>query len=113
MKAKVSGSWDKLPASVTEFGSTPEEMFAGYYDVQKRIGKDEMKNIPLGAVAIWTLCDKLAAGVQQLMAGARRFSIKAISREDIFSANRETEKETGVPFITDLNDDLAKKILKA
>jgi hypothetical protein len=47
------------------------------------------------------------------MAGARRFSIKAISREDIFSANRETEKETGVSFITDLGDDKAKKILKS
>jgi len=112
VKAKVSGSWDKLPASVTEFGTTPEEIFAGYYDVMKKVGKDEMKNIPLGAVAVWTLADKLAAGVQQLMAGTRRFTLKAITRDDIFSANRETEKETGVPFITDAADDKAKKILK-
>jgi glutamate synthase domain-containing protein 2 len=113
VKEKVQGSWDKLPASVTEFGSTPDEIFAGYYDVQKKVGKEEMKNIPLGAIAIWTLCDKLAAGVQQLMAGARRFTIDAISRGDIYSANRETEKETGVTFITDYADDKAKKILKA
>jgi len=112
VKQKVSGSWEKLPPSVSEFGSTPEELFAGYYDLQKKVGKDEMKNIPLGAVAIWTLADKLAAGIQQLMAGARRFSLRAISRDDIFSANRETEKETGVTFITDANDDKAKKILK-
>jgi glutamate synthase domain-containing protein 2 len=112
VKAKVNGSWDKLPASVTESGSTPEELFAGYYDLQKKVGKDEMKNVPLGAVAFWTLADKLAAGVQQLMAGARRFTLKAITRDDIFSANRETEKETGVPFITDVADDKAKKILK-
>ena len=111
VKAKVNGSWDKLPASVAEFGSTPEEMFASYYDVQKKVGKDEMKNIPLGAIALWTLADKLAAGVQQLMAGARRFTLKAITRADIFSANRETEKETGVAFITDAADDKAKKIL--
>ena len=45
--------------------------------------------------------------------GARKFSLKAIVREDIFSANRETEKETGVPFITDWADNRAKKILKA
>jgi glutamate synthase domain-containing protein 2 len=113
VKEKVSGNWDKLPASVTEFGTTPDEIFAGYYDVAKKVGKDEMKNIPFGAIAVWTLSDKLAAGVQQLMAGARRFSLKAISREDIFSANRETEKETGVPYITDVDDDRAKKILKA
>ncbi len=112
LKAKVNGNWDKLPASVTEFGSTPEELFAGYYDLQKKIGKDEMKKVPLGAVAFWTLADKLAAGLQQLMAGARRFTLKAISRQDIFSANRETEKETGIRFITDADDEKAKKIMK-
>ncbi len=113
VKTKVNGNWDKFPASVAEFGSTPEEFFAGYYDLQKKVGKDEMKNIPLGAVAFWTLADKLAAGLQQLMAGARRFTLKAITREDIFSANRETEAETGVRFITDAADDKARKILKA
>lgn len=113
IKEKVHGGWDKLPNSVAEFGQTADEIFAGYYDVQKKVGKDEMKNIPLGAIAVWTLCDKLAAGVQQLMAGARRFMLFSISRDDIFSANRETEKETGVPFITDVADDKAKNILSS
>jgi len=72
-----------------------------------------MKNIPLGAIAIWTLADKLSAGLQQLMAGARRFSLKEISRQDIASANRETERETKIPFITDVQDELAKKILNS
>lgn len=112
-KAKIHGHWDKLPSSIEEFGKNPEEIFAGYYDVQKKVGKNEMKNIPLGAIAVWTLSDKLAAGVQQLMAGARKFSTNALTRQDIFSANRETEKETGIPFITDVNDDAAKKILKS
>jgi glutamate synthase domain-containing protein 2 len=109
----VAGNWDKLPASVTEIGSKdPSEIFAGYYDVQKKVGASEMKNIPYGAIAIWTLADKLAAGLQQFMAGARKFSLSAITRDDIYSANRETEKETGIPFITDVGDDIAKKILK-
>jgi len=112
-KAKVNGNWDKLPASVTEIGTKPEEIFAGYFDVEKKVGKNEMKNIPLGAIAIWTLADKLSAGLQQLMAGARRFSLKEISRQDIASANRETERETNIPFITDVQDELAKKILNS
>lgn len=113
VKEKVNGNWDKLPPSVAQFGSTPDEIFAGYYDVQKKVGKDEMKNIPFGAIAVWTLSDKLAAGLQQLMAGARKFSLKTITRDDIFSANRETEKETKIPFVTDKDDDTAKKILKS
>ena len=112
-KAKLSGNWDKLPASVAEFGASPEEIFAGYYDVEKKVGKKEMKNIPFGAIAAYTLGDKLAAGLQQLLAGARHFSVNEITRNDIYAANRETAKETGVTFINDKNDSLAKKIMKA
>lgn len=112
-KARLNGNWMELPQTVKDFGASPDEIFAGYYDVQKRVGKDEMKNIPFGAIAAWTLSDKLAAGLQQLMAGARKFSLKAISRDDIYSANRETEEVTGIPFITDVDDSAAKKILKS
>ena len=82
-----------------------------YADFKNMVGADMMKNIPLGAVAIWTYIDKLIVGMQQLMAGARSFDIASISRNDIASANRETEKETGVPFITEAQDDVAKQIL--
>ena len=111
IREKINGNWDKLPKSVSVFGEKPEEIFAGYYDLEKKIGKDEMKNIPYGAIAVWTLSDKLAAGLQQLLAGVRKFSIKGISRNEIFSANRETEKETGIPFMTDILDEKAKEIL--
>ncbi|HPP05569.1 MAG TPA: glutamate synthase-related protein [Spirochaetota bacterium] len=110
-KAKVNGHWDSLPKTVSERGNKPEEIFAGYYEVEKKVGKNEMKNIPYGAIAVWTLSDKLGAGLQQLLAGARKFSVKDISRSDIFSANRETERETKIPFITDVEDQSAKKIL--
>jgi hypothetical protein len=111
-RERMRGNWDSLPKTITdEIGVTPEEIFAGYFDVKEKVGEDEMKNIPLGAVAVWTLGDKLAAGLQQLMAGARLFNVSQISRNDIFSANRETEKETGIRYMTDVNDETAKKIL--
>ncbi len=112
-KAAVNGNWDSLPKSVLAYGASPEEIFASYYDVQKRVGADAMKEIPFGAVAAWTLSDKLAAGLQQLMAGARKFSLSAISREDVIALNRETAAVTGLSFITEANDDKAKAILKA
>lgn len=110
---EVHGNWKTLPRVVKEIGEHAEGIFAGYYDVQKKIGPQEMKKIPLGAIAFWTLADKLSAGLQQLLAGARRFSLKEISREDILSANRETEKETGIPFIADFQDEAAKIILNS
>ncbi|SFR64522.1 glutamate synthase-related protein [Anaeromicropila populeti] len=113
-RERINGNWDALPAHIVkEFGSSAEELFAGYYDVQKKVGADEMKNIPLGALGVWTLSDKLAAGLQQLMAGARKFSLNELSRTDLFSANRETELETKIPFMTDYNNEMAYKILNS
>jgi hypothetical protein len=63
------------------------------------VGKDEMKNIPYGAIAFYTMADKLACGLQQLLAGARKFSVHQITRNDIFSGNRETARETGIPHV--------------
>ena len=60
-----------------------------------------------------TYFDRLNAGLQQLMAGARKFSLNEIDRSDIFSANRETERETKIPFITDVMDESARKILNS
>ena len=112
-KERLNGNWDKLPKNISDIGAIAEEIFAGYAEVEAKVGKDEMKNIPLGAIASWTLADKLGAGLQQLLCGARKMSVTGITRKEIYSANRETEKVTGVPFITDVNDDVAKKILKS
>jgi len=51
--------------------------------------------------------------VQQLMAGARKFSLSQITRDELFSANRETEQVTRIPFITEARDETAKKILNS
>ena len=110
-REKVNGNWNKMPSAVARFGHSPDEIFAGYHDMEAKLGADEMKKLPYGAIAIWTMADKLTAGLQQLMAGARKFSLPELSRDDLFSANRETEHETKIPFMTDALDDAARKIL--
>lgn len=112
-RERVSGNWETLPKTVAEIGDKPEKIFAGYYDLQRKVGPERMKEIPYGAMAIWTMADKLSAGLQQLLAGARKFSVRDIAREDISSANRETERETGIPFISDVQDELARRILNS
>jgi len=112
-KTSVNGHWSELPKSVLQVGSSAKEIFASYFDVEKKVGKDEMKNIPYGAIAFYTLADKLACGLQQLMAGARKFSLDKITRSDLMSGNRETAAETGIPHVSDVNDESAKKILSS
>jgi hypothetical protein len=110
-RLELNSHWERLPNHVTQVGTYPEEIFAGWHEVQAKVGKEEMANIPFGAIAAWTMADKLTAGLQQFMAGARKFRIAELSRDDLFSANRETERETGIPFLTVIQDDRAREIL--
>ena len=72
-----------------------------------------MKNIPYGAIAMYAFADKLACGLQQFMAGARKFNLSEISRDDLVAANRETEEITGLKFMTDARNEEALKILNS
>ena len=112
-RKQLCGQWTELPKTVQSLGGTAQEIFDGYFDVQKKVGSDEMKKIPYGAIATYTLMDKLACGLQQLMAGARKFSVNEICRNDLFSGNRETARETGIPHVSDVNDEYAKQILNS
>jgi glutamate synthase domain-containing protein 2 len=101
----------KLPNTVSQFGATPEEIFVNYEDVKNIVGAKEMKNIPLGAVGIYSYVDKLRVGLQQLMAGARCFSVPAISRRELMSLTEECAKVTGIPYLMDAYREEAMKIL--
>jgi hypothetical protein len=112
-RADVNGNWNELPKNVLEVGKTADEIFSCYHDLEDKLGKDEIGNIPYGAIAFYTLADKLGCGLQQLMAGARKFSLNKITRQEIFSGNRETARETGIPHVADVNDESARKILNS
>ncbi len=110
-KERLNGNWDELPASVKAYGSKPEEIFAGYEAVKHKVGADEIKNVPLGAIAMYGYADKLACGLQQFMAGARKFNLSNIERSDLMAANRETAELTGIPHMVEAQDESAKSIL--
>jgi glutamate synthase domain-containing protein 2 len=102
----------KLPNTVGQFGSTPEEIFINYEDVKNIVGAKEMKDIPLGAVGIYSYADKLRVGLQQLMAGARCFSVPSITRKELISLSEECAKVTGIPYLMEAGREEALKILK-
>ena len=104
MVGKNIDGWLKsndLPKTVSEFGATPEEIFVCWERVTDLVGKNEMKNIPLGAIGIFSYSDKLRVGLQQLMAGSRCFSIPAISRDELMSLTHECSQVTGIPYLMD------------
>jgi glutamate synthase domain-containing protein 2 len=102
---------DRLPRTVREFGSSIEEIFVNYEDVKDILGSKEIKNIPLGAIGIYSYSEKLRVGLQQLMAGARCFNIEAISRKELMSLTEECAQVSGIPYVMDAYRNEAMEIL--
>jgi hypothetical protein len=46
------------------------------------------------------------------MAGARRFRLSEITRDDLMAGNRETAEVSGIPFMTDAQNEQALAILQ-
>lgn len=101
----------KLPNSVSKYGSNANEIFVAYSELEEKFGS-EMKNIPLGAVGIYTFCQKFKVGLQQLMAGSRNFRLSTISRKDLFALTEESSKISGLPYVMDAYSEEANKILE-
>jgi len=100
-----------LPRSVAPFGGTPEEIFVTYDTLKAKYG-DEMKNIPLGAVGVYTYSDKIRVGLQQLMSGSRNMNLPSISRNDLMALTREASEVSGIPFVMDAYRDEAMRIIE-
>jgi glutamate synthase domain-containing protein 2 len=114
MVGKNIAQWIKdgnLPKNVSEYGQTPEEIFVNYEKVRDIVGPNEIQKIPLGAIGIYSYADKLKVGLQQLMAGARRFNLSVIKRQDLMSLTEECAKVTKIPYLMDCYRDEALQIL--
>ena len=109
---KIWSDQGKLPPTVSQFGSTPEEIFVCWESVKNLVGADEMNNIPWGAIGIFSYSEKIKVGLQQLMAGARCFSVPAISRQELMSLTDECVAVTGIPYLMDAYREEALNILE-
>ncbi len=115
MVGKNIGEWlkeGKLPKSVSEYGSTVEEIFICYEILREKYG-EAIKEISLGAIAIYTFCDKIKVGLQQLMAGSRNFRIDTISRKDLMALTREAAEVSGIPYVMEAYREEAERILES
>jgi glutamate synthase domain-containing protein 2 len=115
MVGKNIGEWLKakdLPKTVSKYGNTVEEIFVGYEELKKKYGK-ELKNIPFGAIGLYTFSQKFKAGLQQLMAGSRNFKLPLVSQKDLMSLTEEAAKISGIPYVMDAYRKEAEKILSA
>ncbi|HEX9092753.1 MAG TPA: glutamate synthase-related protein [Coriobacteriia bacterium] len=99
-----------LPKTVSEFGTTKEEIFVNYETLKGKYGA-EVDNMPLGAIAVYTFSDKIKVGLQQLMCGSRNMRLDTISRDDVVALTREAAEVSGLPYIMDSYRDEAMEII--
>ncbi|MDD5668664.1 MAG: FMN-binding glutamate synthase family protein [Candidatus Omnitrophica bacterium] len=102
---------NNIPPTVSEYGVKPEEIFVCYEELAEKYGGD-MKDIPLGAVGIYTFSQRIKVGLQQLMAGSRNFSLGSISRKDLMSLTEDAAKISGIPYVLDAYRKEAEKVLE-
>jgi hypothetical protein len=107
----IDGKVARWTNTVSQFGGTPEEIFVCYEEVKSIVGAEDMKTLPLGALGIFSYAEKIRVGLQQLMAGARCFSVPAITRKELMSLTEECAKVTGIPYLMDAYRDEAMAIL--
>jgi len=101
-----------LPAQFAKaYTSDPNKFMIAHSDLEKIYGKD-VKNIPMGAIGLYTYWhDRVGVGLQQLMAGARKFKLHCIARGDIASISERATRVTGIPMISEVENDLMARIL--
>jgi glutamate synthase domain-containing protein 2 len=106
----LNGEDGGLPRTVSQFGTTKEEIFVNY-EVLKSIYGSEVERFPLGAIGIYSVIDKIKVGLQQLMAGARKWKVEYISRNDLCSLTEECAKVTGIPYVMEAYREEALRII--
>ncbi len=100
----------KIPADVAKFGTDVEHVFILAAKLKDKYGKD-FERIPTGTIGMITYFDRLNAGLQQLMAGARKFALKYISRNDLCALTRKAAEMSGIPYVMDSDQEEVNKIL--
>ncbi len=97
----LDGEDGGLPSTVKKYGNSVEEIFVSWEELAKKYGSKEVKELPLGAVGIYTAGEKIRVGLQQLMAGARKWRVDLITRDDLACLTKEAAEITGLPHVMD------------
>ncbi|RLA90216.1 MAG: FMN-binding glutamate synthase family protein [Deltaproteobacteria bacterium] len=85
-------------------------LFAVGAQLKEQFGKD-FANLPAGAIGMYSYIDRLRQGLQQLMAGARKFALKYIDRNDLVALTREAAELSGITYIMDADQQEVDRIL--
>ena len=100
-----------VPVYIERFGTRKEEIFVTAEDLKRELGEEAFNQVPTGAIGLYTYYERLAQGLRQLMCGARKFNLGAMTRDDLAALTKEAAEISGIPYITDVDKEECDKIL--
>jgi len=102
----------QLPRTfVDRYGSKPENFFVSTMELKRQNG-EKFRQIPWTAVGLYGfLHDRIGVGLQQLMAGSRKWKLSLINRGDLVSLTERAAKVTGIPLVEEAEADIMERIL--
>lgn len=86
------------------------KLFAVGAELKERFGSD-FASIPAGAIGFYSYVDRLRQGLQQFMAGARKFALKHLERDDLVALTKEAAGISGIPYVMDSDKEEIDRIL--
>jgi len=101
----------QLPVYIERFGQSRDEIFITAASLRRELGDTEFEKLPTGAIGLYTYYERLAHGLRQLLAGARKFSLEQTSRDDIVALTEEAAKVSGIQYVLDVDKDRVEGIL--
>jgi glutamate synthase domain-containing protein 2 len=102
----------RLPVYLERYGNNVEEIFVSAEDLRLELG-DRFSKVSAGALGLYTYMLRLRQGLQQLMCGARKFTLETISRDDLAALSREASQISGIPHVMDVDREEVDGILGA
>ena len=87
------------------------EHFAEAAKIRKMFPLGDYDQIPAGAIGMYSYISRMTQGLQQFMAGARKFALKHITRDDLVALTEEAARISGIPFVMDADAAEVEKIL--
>lgn len=100
----------KVPNEYKKYGETLEQIFINTATLKDKLG-DRFKDLPVGAIGVYTYFERLSQGLRQFMCGARKFSLDYITRDDLVALTPEAAQVSGIKYIMEADADEVAKIL--
>jgi glutamate synthase domain-containing protein 2 len=87
------------------------EHFVEANNLKRRFGAKDFARIPTGAIGMFSYISRLTQGLQQFMAGARKFALKHISRDDLVALTEEAAMVSGITYVMDSDADEVERLI--